>query len=215
VRALLIPGFLVVVGLVAACGDTPTAASDEVATPSQVAVQTAAPATPPPRSPAPSSVPLPATPEPVDTASPEPQGPGTAAACTGTDANRDFYASVADAVAWTVYCPVLPAGWFVDTGEYRLAGGGRMEIAYRGPGGARLELHEGAFCAEADGCAPSGTEVGQTAFGDLTATVVSADDGRWAALVAPGETISWLGIVSGTDEAAFRAIMADLVAVDG
>ena len=81
------------------------------------------------------------TAEPTDEASPS---AGPASACSGTAENKDFYAAAAAAVQWTVYCPVLPKGWFVVTGRYRLAGGGRLEISYRGPSGASFTLREGA-----------------------------------------------------------------------
>jgi hypothetical protein len=80
--------------------------------------------------------------EPVDTPAPsssvepspsESAGTGAAASCTGTDENRQFFEAAAATLDWTVYCAVLPPGWFVDAGEYRRAGGGRLEIAYRGP----------------------------------------------------------------------------------
>jgi hypothetical protein len=145
----------------------------------------------------------------------EPDVPGPASACTGTDANRDFYESVASAVDWTVYCPVLPSGWFVDSGEYRLASGGEMRIAYRGPGGARLELNEGTFCMDADGCVPSGREAGQTAFGDRTATLVATETGGWAGIVDRAAEISFLATASGVDEDSFRALLSDLIAVSG
>jgi hypothetical protein len=158
--------------------------------------------------------------EPSETASADPtddasSDPGAAAACTGTAENRDFYGSVAAAVGWTVYCPVLPKGWFVESGQYRLAGGGRMEIGYRGPSGARFTLREGAFCSQADGCAPAGTEMGSSAFGDRDGTLIGADDGGWAIVVDAGEKPSWLIVGSSLDEAAFREIAADLIAVDG
>ena len=63
-----------------------------------------------------------------------------AAACTGSDDNRVFYAGVADAVAWDVYCPVLPTGWFVETGTFTASRGGKMEISYKGPGGRRIAI---------------------------------------------------------------------------
>jgi hypothetical protein len=158
--------------------------------------------------------------EPTEAASAEPTDeattdPGSTSACSGTAENRDFYASVAAAVGWTVYCPVLPKGWFVESGQYRLAGGGRMEIGYRGPSGARFTLREGAFCNEADGCVPAGTEMGSSAFGDLDGTLTGADDGGWAIVVAAGQKPSWLIVGSSLDEAAFRKIAADLIAVGG
>jgi hypothetical protein len=142
-------------------------------------------------------------------------GTGAAAACSGSDQNRLFFEEAASTLNWTVYCAVLPSGWFVDTGGYRQAGGGRLEIAYRGPGGARLELREGAFCTDGSGCVPSGTEAGEASFGDKTGTLISTDDGGWALVVDAGAAISWLAVGRGVDEAAFRAITAALSAVSG
>jgi hypothetical protein len=161
------------------------------------------------------------TPTPSASASPsgatpsESVGPGSAAACSGSDKNRSFFMDAAKALPWTVYCAVLPSGWFVDSGEYRRAGGGRLEITYRGPGGARLELHEGAFCTAADGCVPSGIEVGEAPLGDQTGTLRATDEGGWALVVDGDGTISWLAIGSGMDENEFRGLAAAVVAVNG
>ena len=145
---------------------------------------------------------------------PSPAG-GPASACSGTAENQDFYADAAGAVTWTVYCPVLPKGWFVVTGRYRLAGGGRLEISYRGPGGASFTLREGAFCGDPDGCIPAGTELGPAAFGDLTGTLISADDGSWAIVVDAGQNPSWLLVAEVASEAAARDLGAALTAVEG
>lgn len=140
--------------------------------------------------------------------------PGSAAVCSGSDANRDFFASMAAAVDWTVYCPVLPDGWFVDDGQYRLAGGGWMEIGYAGPGDARILLREGAFCGDSGGgCAPTGRDAGDAAFGDRTGALLEGGDGAWSVVVARGATPSWLLTISGLDEAAARGIAAALVSV--
>jgi len=154
--------------------------------------------------------------EPTPAPSDQPSAaPGSADACTGNASNRDFYAGLADAVGWTVYCPVLPARWSVTSGKYRLAGGGWMEIGYKGPGGAQITLQEGAFCSDAGGCVPSGTDQGDAPFGDLGGTLVATDDGGWAVVVDRGQQPSWLLVGSGLDESAFRQIAADLVAVGG
>jgi hypothetical protein len=136
--------------------------------------------------------------------------PGPAAACSGSTENRDFFRAAASVLKWTVYCAVLPAGWFVDSGQYRQASGGWVEIAYRGPGGARLELREGAFCSDSDGCVPAGTDTGDGQFGNKTGTAVGLDDGGWAVVVGRGEQISWLAVGTGLDEAAFQKIAAAL-----
>lgn len=144
---------------------------------------------------------------PIETPSlPASAAPGPAAACSGSDENRDFFRAAASVLRWTVYCAVLPSGWFVDSGQYRQASGGWVQIAYRGPGGARLELHEGAFCSAGDGCVPSGTDAGDGQFGDKAGTAVALDDGGWAVVVDRGEQISWLAVGTDLDEAAFQKI---------
>ncbi len=149
-----------------------------------------------------------------------PRPPATAPAgdCTGTDENRTFYGSVAAAVDWTVYCPVLPSGWFVETGQYRLAGGGRLAIAYRGPGGARFTLDEGAWCPDESGCAPvRHGRSAPTAFGDREGTLVATDDGelrhRRATPASDRSAGSWSA--TALDEAAVRTFGAALIAVGG
>jgi hypothetical protein len=142
-------------------------------------------------------------------------GTGSAAACTGSDENRDFFASMAAAVDWTVYCPVVPDGWFVEDGTYRLADGGWMEISYNGPGDARLVLRQGGFCETGDGCVPAGTDAGETALGDRSGTLVAVADGSWAIVVDRGATPSWLLVVQGLGETEARTIAANLQAVSG
>jgi hypothetical protein len=168
----------------------------------------APPATEVPATEAPTEPPATATPTAVPTAPPASSDPGDASgaeACTGSDDNRDFLASVARNMDWTVLCAVLPRGWVVDSGSYRLAGGGRMEMAYRSRAGGRLELSEGAFCGDADGCVPAGTETGDAAFGPLDGTLIALDDGGWAIVADRGAEISWLLVAHGVDEAAARS----------
>jgi len=155
------------------------------------------------------------SPTPSTGASPSASGSGAAAACSGTDKNREFFQTAAAAVKWTVYCAVLPAGWFVDSGSYRGTSGGWVQIGYKGPGGARLELHEGAFCTTTDGCVPSGTDAGTAPFGDLTGTFVTVAAGGSAVVVDRAKPISWLVVGTGMDEATFRGLAGALSAVSG
>jgi hypothetical protein len=156
-----------------------------------------------------------ATPSPAGSAASPSAGTGSATACSGTDENRTFFEDAAAAVSWTVYCAVLPAGWFVDSGQYRGSAGGRVEIAYKGPGGARLELHEGAFCSTSDGCVPPGTDAGDARFGAASGTLVALDAGGWAVVVDRGKSISWLAIGTGMDQATAQRIVGDLALVGG
>lgn len=142
-------------------------------------------------------------------------GNPNAAACSGSDENRSFFASLAAAVDWPVYCPVLPAGWFVESGQYRLADGGRLEIVYRGPDRATVTLDEGAFCTIQGGCVPPGQDVGAAAFDGQDGLLVALDDGSWAIALEREATVSWLLVVTGLDEATARSIGAGLVVVAG
>ena len=217
-RFVLIPLLLLAV-LVAAC-----AGSSVTSEPSE-APETAVPATPAGGSEAPTQEPpteAPSASEPAASEAPSPslepeqtdnEGP-VASECSGTDENLAFYAQFAQVVEWPVYCPVLPSGWFVGTGQWRQADGPRLEISYRGPGGAGLLLQEGAYCPGDGDCVPPGDEVGQTAFGDREGTLVETADG-WAVVVDRGEEPSWLLTLTGLGEDAARAIAADMVVLDG
>ena len=88
-----------------------------------------------------------------------------------------------------------------------------MSIAYRGPGGARFSLDEGAWCTDGSGCVPAGSEIGTTAFGDRTGTLIATDDGNYAIVVDAGSSISWLLTGDGLDEATLRSFGAALIAV--
>ena len=163
------------------------------------------------------------TPAPTETAggtpTPELTGPPAttpAGACSGNDDNRDFFDDAAIAMSWAVYCAVLPDGWFLETGSYRLADGGILEVTYRGPADARLALVEGNLCdgADVETCAPRDTVIGPASFGDRDGEL-----GRFAnSLVLDvdrGATPSWRATGLGLTEEGFRALGAALIRVDG
>ena len=124
---------------------------------------------------------------PTDTPAPS---AGSADACSGNDENRAFYEAVAGDVTWDVYCAVLPAGWFVDAGSFRLAGGGKLEISYKGPGGQRIEMRQGTYCAGVEGCIPTGPDAGSASYGDRPARLVDTGGGTWL-VVAEGGDVNW------------------------
>jgi len=220
---LVVLSLVTLVAFVAACGGTSTfsPSPDETAAASQDA-GTSAPA-PSDGSPTASPNPDPAATEPsasdpptdppTDAPSPSAE-PGAADTCSGTDENRDFFAAVADVVTWPVYCPVLAGRWFVDSGQYRLAGGGWLEIAYRGPDGARIALREGSYC-NGDDCVSKGDDLGAADFGDLAGTLLDIGDGGLVILVDPDGANAWELIASSLSEAEVRAIGADLTLVAG
>jgi hypothetical protein len=213
--------------LVAACGSTAPTASPEASNqaPGSPAASTGAQPSasessgPSPEASAESPIPGEASAPPASTgpgsSSPAGGGDSGAAACTGSDENRSFFASMAAAVDWPVYCPVLPDGWFVESGQYRLADGGRLEIVYRGPQRAQITLDEGAFCTIQGGCVPPGQDVGPAAFDGQQGLLVALDDGSWAVALDREASLSWLLIVTGLDEATARSIAAALAVVQG
>ena len=146
--------------------------------------------------------------------SPEASAPtGPAAACSGSDDNRGFYAALASSVAWTVYCAVLPAGWYVDSGSYQLAGGGHLEITYKGPDGSHLALEEGVYCTDGvSACSPLDQHLGPAKFGDLDGELGTLGDG-FVIYVDPGSSPSWQAEGTGLDQATFVALAAALAPV--
>jgi hypothetical protein len=163
---------------------------------------------------APTAAPTDAPSEPAPSGTPSDEPDPAAASCAGSDANREFFAQVAGAVDWAVYCPVLPAGWFVEGGEYRLAGGGWLEITYEGPDGSSVQLRQGAPC-ETAGCQPSGADLGEAAYGDLAGILLDVGNGGFAVVVDPGENPSWTLVAESLAADDVRRIAADLTLVEG
>jgi len=207
---------LVVACIVGACALPGQPSSSAPASPGETA-PSAAPSTPGPvETPGPgtpSGSPSPAA-TPGGPLSPGPgASPGAAGACTGSADNRSFYAALAAAVDWAVYCPVLPPGWFVDSGEFRQSNGGRLEIAYKGPAGGRLELRQGTFCAGRDGCLLGGSDAGTASFGGRPARLLDHGDGTWV-VVADEVAVAWEVHGIGLDGPTLAALAAAFALVE-
>ena len=145
---------------------------------------------------------------------PSPSSSSAASVCSGAKDTPDFYASFAGSVSFPVYCAVLPAGWSLVSGTYRLANGGHIQINFRRKSdNATFELDEGSFCGDSSGCVPAGTAAGSGPFGDLTGDLVQTATG-YALVVAKAEKPSWLAIGNGLDQAAFLALTGALHAVN-
>jgi hypothetical protein len=228
-RAAPTPRLLALIGvaaLVGACGGTPTPSPVTTGSPSPSAASSA-PSTQAPSAdaaggggaPTPSvgpdgSASPQASETPLPTVSPSPR-PGSANACSGTAKNRNFYAALAASVAWDVYCAVLPPGWFVDSGSYRLSNGGQLSITYRGPAGARLVVREGSYCAGVPNCIPSGTDAGSARFGERDARLLDLGSGSWLVVVASaGVDVGWQATGSGIDGPALVGYTAAFARVD-
>ena len=224
-RRSRLPLLLLIVFAVSACisSGTPAAPAAQAsgagslapasASPSPAASETPTPAPTATEEPTPTEEPT-ASPTEASTPSTSPGAEGAVAGCTGSDDNRAFFAKAASDLAWPVYCAALPARWFVTAGSYSRANGGKLEIAYKGPNGAKLELHEGAFCTASDGCVPAETGSGYGTFGDQAATILELEDGRVAAVVDRGERLSWLALGDGLGADAFASITSVLIRLD-
>ena len=136
--------------------------------------------------------------------------------CSGSDANRAFFAEAATSMSWPVYCAVLGDGWFLKDGIYRLANGGELEVSYNGPGGAHIAIVEGNVCdqvgSDLDVCAPRDSVIGPAAFGDQTGELARLSN----ALVIDvdrGANPSWRASGLGLSEADFRAICEAMLRV--
>jgi hypothetical protein len=198
-------------GAPAASTAEPTAASTAAASGEEPSAE------PPSDTPAPEVTPKPvATPSRTAPPTDAPSTPsGSAEACSGNDANRVFLAGVARAVAWPVLCAVLPKGWFVSQGSYRMANGGKLLMSYKGPGGATLALSEGSYCADGTGCVPAGTDAGDASLGTMPGTLVALDNGGFAIVVDKGSNPGWLLVTKGLDQAATVDLGAALAVVGG
>ncbi|MDP9483532.1 MAG: hypothetical protein M3P84_09955 [Chloroflexota bacterium] len=197
-------------------------ASDRSLAPSESAVPSAVGSASPAASPgdSPSVEPLESpSPDPSDLPSgspgsvPTPTAGGTGA-CLGSTDTRGFFGSFAKSVSWPVYCAVLPKGWSVEKGNYRLKDGGRLTITYRRRAdSARVVLDEGTVCIDTSPCVPAGTSLGTGPFGDRQAEFRSTGVGL-AAVVDASENPAWLLTASGLTEREFRTITANLHLLD-
>ncbi len=185
------------------------------ASPDLTAPASEEPSVEPTEEPTPSPTPSP-EPTPSETAGPSSSASaGAAARCFGSSDTKDFFSSFAQEVPWPAYCAVLPGGWSVEKGTYRLKNGGRLTISYRRRAdGARIVLDEGAVCQETTPCVPAGTSLGQVAFGDRQAALVDAGTAGLVAVVDQTANPAWVLTGTGIDRAAFTAIAAKVALID-
>ncbi|MBF6604744.1 MAG: hypothetical protein IVW53_04090 [Chloroflexi bacterium] len=219
-RVRSLPILAAVVLVAAACGSVtapPSVSTNPSATPAGVA--SASPALPgDTASPGPGSGSAgpsgSGSPPPTASGSPVPSGADSAAAaCSGSAATKDFFVAIAQAVQWPVYCAVMPTGWSIVSGSYRLANGGQMNVEYRNQSGWTFELKEGHWCTDgASACSPHDLFVGPSAFGDRQGELGSLGGG-FVLYVDAGSNPSWTARGTGLDQATFSALCAALALV--
>ncbi len=202
---------------VAGCGGTTTpspGSQDTGATPSApTGGPTVGPSTPDGPTATPVSLP---TATPTDLGS-SPSPSGAATQCSGSDANLAFFAQAAGAMSWSVYCAVVPTGWYLESGSFRLANGGALDVTYRGPGDIYLAISEGNICAgvtDVDVCAPRDNVISPAAMGDRTGVLGRLANGL-VLDIERGANPSWRVTGLGLTEAEFVALCAAMVIAGG
>jgi hypothetical protein len=157
-------------------------------------------------------------PQPTPSSGGSTPGPSDGApTCSGSDANRTFFKQAAGAMSWSVYCAVLPDGWFLEAGTYRLAAGGQLLVTYRGPGNVHIAMSEGNVCdglgTDVDVCAPRDAVIGPATMGDRTGDLGRLANGL-VLDVDRGANPSWRVTGLGVTESEFLAITAAMLRVD-
>jgi hypothetical protein len=144
---------------------------------------------------------------PTPTPTPTPSGP--AGGCSGLDTNKAWWAAESPHFKFTVYCGVMPGGWYFSTAsdDYKI---GKIYAKYKGPAGAFLTINEGAFCTSA--CS-TGTSIGSAKFGDLTGGLYSLPTGGYAIYVDPGTAHGYSAVGTGMTQATFTNLAAALMQV--
>jgi hypothetical protein len=183
-----------------------------IVTPVPTRIATATPDLQASPTPAPSAVETP-TPIPAPTA-PPPAAAVPSTNCTGSADNKAFWGTAATLMSWDVYCPVLPSGWIVADGNYDGTHGGSIKMTWNGPGAAKLEIDEGAFCtSDAATCSPHATVVGPSTFGDQLGSLDTVSDGSFAVYVNPGTATGYTLTGSGMGQDVFVSYAAALLKV--
>jgi hypothetical protein len=160
-----------------------------------------------------------ATPEASTETSPGASGSGAGNSCAGSSDNQSWYTTAADGLPFDVYCPVLPATWFVDAGGGTWRGGTDqwLQITYKGPSGAKILVQEGAFCTGGLSlCSPHDTVIGTATFGSLPGSLEAlgpAPSDGYAIYIDPGTGNGYTITGTGMSQDAFAAIAAALVKV--
>lgn len=203
---------------------TPTVAPAATATRAPAASATtpaSAPATRPPATPAPTAAPSTAaptaapaaTPTPVPAATPTSAPAVSANGCTGSAANKTFFASNSPKVAFNVYCAVLPSGWFLNSGSYTAGNGGSFSIGYKNNAGNQFDLKEGFWCQGVPiECGPYDTAIGTANYGDMQGQL-GKKGAQFVLYVKAGQNPAWSATGTGIDEATFRSFASALLKV--
>lgn len=88
-----------------------------------------------------------------------------------------------------------------------------IEVLYKGPNGATLQLSQGAVCGD-DACPDASPNLGPASFGALDGSLVETEDG-FAVVVDGSAPIYYIATTTGLDEGTTRDVAEALVVVPG
>jgi hypothetical protein len=117
-------------------------------------------------------------------------------------------------VPFTVYCGVVPGGWYF-TAQDAYGPSGWVKANYSGPNGAKIEIQEGAFCTSgSSACSAHDAVLGAANFGDLGGTLDSLGPGMgFAIYVSAGTTRGYTATGTSVSQATFVGIVGALIKV--
>jgi len=200
---------------------TPTPEPTPAATPTPVATSTAtaaaASASP---SASPSSSPS-STLTPGPSLAPVPSmTPGPPTACTGSSDpvhGADyiaFWTSSATVLPFSVYCGVVPGGWFFNGSVYTQPNRGHLgaKYSYKTTSGPSVVIDEGGDASKFT-TVTLGATLGSAIFGDLPGTLYAGASGGFVLQVAPGTARAYQAIGTGVTQATFVSIADGLMKV--
>lgn len=188
--------------------DTPTPAVTPMPTPTPVPTPTDIPG----GAGAPGASASTATATATPTPTPGPTGP--AGGCSGSALNQAFWADAANKVPFTVYCGVVPGGWYF-TAQDAYGPNGWVKATYSGPNGAKIEIQEGAFCTSgSSACSAHDAVLGSANFGDLGGTLDSLGSGMgFAIYVSAGTAHGYTATGTSVSQETFVGIVGALIKV--
>ncbi len=205
----------------AACGSSAPTAIIVYTTPTPAPITPTPEPTPTPTptpTPAPTPTPGPsgsagpsATPTPAPTPTPGPTGPTVGPGACSADPNHAadglaFWTAAVDHLTFTVYCAVVPSGWFFTGSNlnYLTPNAGWVWATYKNNQGAQIMIQEGAYCTST--CAP-GTAAGAANFADQAGQLYTLAGGGFAIYVASGTNHAYTASGTNVSQATFVAFI--------
>jgi hypothetical protein len=146
--------------------------------------------------------------------------PGPPTACTGSSDpvhGADyiaFWTAAANALPFSVYCGIVPGGWFFNGSLYTQPNGGHLgaKYSYKTTGGPSIQIDEGGDATKFTSVTPGAT-LGSAIFGDLPGTLYAGSSGGFVLLVAPGTSHAYQAVGTGVTQATFVNIAVALMKV--